>query len=605
VWWFTAPTGGFTKGWTYAVSVDVNFQSTPSEAVFAITTDDGQGGDAIEFALVRDHVGGWYLAKKYDRTEPAAPAYLTPVWDPKSFASQQNASGWGNGSILSDTIYTTFMPNGQIVLDEVVLFSSTRYYWAESLINSGYPVSDYQIGGITTPPTQLPSFDFSGQSSFRTSLTNLSVGGQALSNAWTRRHAAFTGGPLGSQGIASDQNLIARRLGSSAVFDPTWLPCNSGQFQVNGPNDTPPTLTTSYTPSRIFTACTTRPSPTISPVGGVDFGYKSGGESLTAQVTVTNPSALPLEVTGETLTGVHTSSYSIINDQCIGKVISPGQNCSFSVLFRPRETGNLPESILISSKNTGLPVSFSMTGFGRTYAPKLNHYDLNDDYPQWVAVTNTDPVLSLSMYQWDIQNRTYLGITYVGDYYFTANSGYSGACQLNVPLGPGASCTIRFDRTSGFCFWTTCHIAAREGFPVSINVTNGDPAVLTLHTNADPPAGLQIAAPSLSTNSLTFVPLDISGGATSPPQTITLTNSDPNYPLGVTSIVLAGNTPGDFTESDNCTANGIPVGGSCTISVVYAPQNPVTSSAVLQINNQSSSPVISVQLSGSSYGVPL
>lgn len=68
------------------------------------------------------------------------------------------------------------------------------------------------------------------------------------------------------------------------------------------------------------------------------------------------------------------------------------------------------------------------------------------------------------------------------------------------------------------------------------------------------PAGLVFPAQSL--------------GTASQPQTVTLTNGD--APLTITSIALGGDNPGDFTESNTC-STFLPPGGQCTITVVFTP----------------------------------
>jgi hypothetical protein len=55
-------------------------------------------------------------------------------------------------------------------------------------------------------------------------------------------------------------------------------------------------------------------------------------------------------------------------------------------------------------------------------------------------------------------------------------------------------------------------------------------------------------------------------GTTSPPQTVTLTNTG-NAALTISSLVPTG----DFTETDSCSGATIPVGGQCTIQVNFTP----------------------------------
>ena len=68
-------------------------------------------------------------------------------------------------------------------------------------------------------------------------------------------------------------------------------------------------------------------------------------------------------------------------------------------------------------------------------------------------------------------------------------------------------------------------------------------------------------------------------GSASGAQTITVTNSG-SAPLTVSGVA----TTGDFTETDDCVASQIAVGGSCTVQVVFAPTAVGAESGVLTIS---------------------
>jgi hypothetical protein len=70
----------------------------------------------------------------------------------------------------------------------------------------------------------------------------------------------------------------------------------------------------------------------------------------------------------------------------------------------------------------------------------------------------------------------------------------------------------------------------------------------------------------LNPNGLVFQSLNV--GATSLPQTVTLTTGDSAVPIS--SITLGGPNPGDFTETTTCGAS-VPSGSTCSFSVTFAP----------------------------------
>jgi hypothetical protein len=68
---------------------------------------------------------------------------------------------------------------------------------------------------------------------------------------------------------------------------------------------------------------------------------------------------------------------------------------------------------------------------------------------------------------------------------------------------------------------------------------------------------------------------------TSPARKVTVTNTG-TVKLPITSISLAGQHPGQFGQTNNCPAQ-VPVGGSCTVNVVFKPTTRGAKSAILRV----------------------
>ena len=75
-----------------------------------------------------------------------------------------------------------------------------------------------------------------------------------------------------------------------------------------------------------------------------------------------------------------------------------------------------------------------------------------------------------------------------------------------------------------------------------------------------------LAGIAINPSGLTFPTLSL--GATSLPQTVTITNGD--NPLTISSISVTGADPGDFASTNTCGAS-LPVGGTCTVSATFIP----------------------------------
>ena len=104
------------------------------------------------------------------------------------------------------------------------------------------------------------------------------------------------------------------------------------------------------------------------------------------------------------------------------------------------------------------------------------------------------------------------------------------------------------------------------------------------------PAGLVFPAQSL--------------GANSQPQAVTLTNTNDIAPITIQNISITGANPGDFTQTNTCSAP-LPAGGQCTLTVIFHPNGVGLRKASVIINdNAPGSPQV-VALNGSTSTVAL
>ncbi|HEY6118220.1 MAG TPA: choice-of-anchor D domain-containing protein [Candidatus Dormibacteraeota bacterium] len=68
----------------------------------------------------------------------------------------------------------------------------------------------------------------------------------------------------------------------------------------------------------------------------IDFGFQPVGAASAPQVvSLSNPTTLPLTVTGVTLSGANPSSFGLTNDSCSGRTVPAGGNCAVAVTITP------------------------------------------------------------------------------------------------------------------------------------------------------------------------------------------------------------------------------------------------------------------------------
>ena len=162
-------------------------------------------------------------------------------------------------------------------------------------------------------------------------------------------------------------------------------------------------------------------------------------------------------------------------------------------------------------------------------------------------------------------------------------------CTQPIPVGASCTFSITFSPSAAGTF--------SEQLVAALRTPNGsaDNAFLFFSGTAQP----NITTGTLSTTSLNFSTIV---GTTSAAQTATLTNTG-NLTLFIGSISLAGNSPNDYKESDNCGLQ-VAVGASCAISVTFAPSALGSYPATVTINDNDPTSPETISLTGNSVNIP-
>ena len=189
-----------------------------------------------------------------------------------------------------------------------------------------------------------------------------------------------------------------------------------------------------------------------------------------------------------------------------------------------------------------------------------------------VNLTGTAPALTVSPSYITFSSQQ-LNVTSSPQTITVTNSGNAGLVFGSSPVAFSGANGADFAATADTCVDST--LAANATCQVSITYTpslaGSEYAVLTFSDNAtNGPQTLDLSGvtvsysyTALSPLSLTFPPQLV--GTTSPPQTVTLTNTG-NFPLGITSISMTAN----YSETNNC-GSSLAAQASCTINVSFAP----------------------------------
>jgi Cep192 domain 4 len=146
--------------------------------------------------------------------------------------------------------------------------------------------------------------------------------------------------------------------------------------------------------------------------------------------------------------------------------------------------------------------------------------------------------------------------------------------------------------------------AASDVFPTTVGAFQtvapliGNPFRPGFVAKLDPTLGA--AVPVLAPRVLQFAQV-LQQGVSSTPQTVRLSNFG-DADLTLTGLSISGANPGDFSQTNNCTAT-IPAGKNCTITVVFTPTVPSGARSAILIFSFAGLPSQTVSLSGTA-GTP-
>ena len=334
-----------------------------------------------------------------------------------------------------------------------------------------------------------------------------------------------------------------------------------------------------------------------------------GSTSAAQTVTVSNPNATAVSVSSVTASGPFSQT-----NTC-GTSIAAGGSCTASVTFTPTAAGAATGSLSVASNATGSPLTVALSGTGvssttnlalnkpvtasssyETYVPgnvtdgnTSTYWESTDGaaYPQTISV-NLGSAQSIGSVTLDLPPATAWatrtetlsvlgstnGTTYsqiVGSATYTFNPATGNTVTISLPSGTSAQYVeLSFTANSG---WTAAQLSEFEVFPGSGTGGGGTSSPLT-------------ASPT----SLSFASTTV--GSTSAAQTVTVSN--PNTTAATVSGV---SVTGAFSQTNTC-GTSIAAGGSCTVSVKFAPTASGAASGTLSVaSNEPGSP-LTVALSG-------
>jgi hypothetical protein len=302
----------------------------------------------------------------------------------------------------------------------------------------------------------------------------------------------------------------------------------------------------------------------------INFGpVEVNTTSSPLQVEAGNSSGVPVPIAGIAITGPFTLS----SNACGTSSLAAETDCQITVEFAPNQPGAAVGTLTLTDGAGAQTVQLGGTGA----APPTDLLNTTSVSFPATAVGQSSPSVQVP--------TMYLSNT--GDLPLKCIVIWAGAASTTA-----ASC-LPIPSTGEFAATNTCNFQLAGPGSCSISVvfapTSLGPQTGTLwvsdalrtQTVALSGIGIQNAVLSVNPTSLTFASQNLN--AASPPQTLTITNtggvSAANVGFGIT-----GPTASSFAGTNNCPAV-LSSGNSCTVQVIFTPNNAGGSSATLTISS--------------------
>jgi Abnormal spindle-like microcephaly-assoc'd, ASPM-SPD-2-Hydin len=310
-------------------------------------------------------------------------------------------------------------------------------------------------------------------------------------------------------------------------------------------------------------------SPTTLAFPNTIVGQVSAPQAL----TLTNTGNATLKISSVTITQPNAPDFNQTNN--CGTSVAAGANCTINVVFNPTTTGARSANVTVTDNAAGSPQKVLVTGTGQAPVVSIAPTSINFADQQISSSSASQTLVIKNTGQAALTISTIaVGGANPSDFSQTNTCGTSLAvnatCNINVTFRP----TAAWSRTAAIFITDnalgTPHVMGVAGNGTSGGVVSFSPTTLTF------PARVMFT--------------------TSPPQTVTLTNTGTGA-LQISKIVTAG----DYAQTSNC-GTTVAAGANCTISVTFTPSQTMTRAGWVNVQLLDPAGIQAVALTGTGAG---
>ncbi|HXW17084.1 MAG TPA: choice-of-anchor D domain-containing protein, partial [Candidatus Acidoferrales bacterium] len=336
---------------------------------------------------------------------------------------------------------------------------------------------------------------------------------------------------------------------------------------------------------------TAAPGVSVAPAVLTFASQVVGTTSGPQTISMTNTGSLTAQVSTISIAGPNAPEFAFAsgsNCPISGGTLAASASCNVNVAFTPSVTGSQSAIVLFADNASGSPQSVSLSGTGSSAVLTVSPSSLSFS-SQTLEVLTSPQTVSLQNSGATAINISSIAISGSNPTDFTQSNNCPGTLnppsQTN-PHPPSCTISIQFDPIAGGVLSATLLVTDNaSGSPQSVPLSG---------------TGL-VPSVSMSPSSLAFAPQAV--GSSSAASPIEVTNAG-NGALAISGLAFTGADPSDFSATQNCGTSLVP-GGSCQISVIFAPTTAGSRSAYLNVtdNSPSSPQVIPVTGDGTNFSI--
>ena len=304
----------------------------------------------------------------------------------------------------------------------------------------------------------------------------------------------------------------------------------------------------------------------MSTAGGpYTFGTVPAGTTAPTQtISINNNATVPTGIISLTKLGANPAEFTISADTCTGFALTAKSTCSLKIAFAPNGVGARSAMVQLTASPGGT-VTATASGTGEALRIATTPAEFGT-----VVLGDTSLAKTLTV--------TNVAANAVGPIVTSLAGNHPGDFLLTNDLCNGMTLPSMGTCTVDVQFKPTV-VGPRDGL---LRLTVGGLIIADgiVRGTADPVNTITITPPT------TFAFAATTAGMTSAPHAFTVNNTG-TQPTGLLTSALAGTDPTQFsivTATDTCTGRSIPVAGSCSISVVFAPTTAGAKSASLTLS---------------------